>query len=182
MCKSQQPHPNHRQNIDKPHRFTRVKGGRTSLDLPDYSPFEHSRSAADWRSSPMRIDTPPATEADRDLSRCCFRRQSTEQRVSLACMAGRKAKYPTRRERIIHCTANARKSEVAGFIERYYHSLHPEWAERPQLSPSWVRSRLGADRPAYLPFVILPCHGGCCCCCKVRFVHLGGQGPNQTKS
>ena len=88
LCKSQQPHPNHRQNIDKPHRFTRVKGGRTSLDLPDYSPFQHSRSAADWRSSPMRIDTPPATEADRDLSRCCFRRQSTEQRVSLACMAG----------------------------------------------------------------------------------------------
>ena len=44
------------------------------LHSTNYPLFQHSVSAMNTRSPPMRIDTPQVIRADRDLSHWCFRR------------------------------------------------------------------------------------------------------------
>ena len=62
-------------NKSKPHRLTRAwREGENKLHSPNYPLFQHSVSAMNTRSPPMRIDTPQVIRADRDLSHWCFRR------------------------------------------------------------------------------------------------------------
>ena len=95
---------NHRTSR-KPHRLTRAwREGENKLHSPNYPLFQHSVSAMNTRSPPMRIDTPQVIRADRDLSHWWCRRQFN--RAMSESGVHDKRKYPTRWEMTIHYTAN----------------------------------------------------------------------------
>ena len=67
--KGENEHHQQPSNKSKPHRLTRAwREGENKLHSPNYPLFQHSVSAMNTRSPPMRIDTPQVTSADRDLS------------------------------------------------------------------------------------------------------------------
>ena len=73
--KGENEHHQQPSNKLKPHRLTCAwREGENKLHSPNYPLFQHSVSAMNTRSPPMRIDTPQVIRADRDLSHWCFRR------------------------------------------------------------------------------------------------------------
>ena len=67
--KGENEHHQQPSNKSKPHRLTRAwREGENKLHSPNYPLFQHSVSAMNTRSPPMRIDTPQVIRADRDLS------------------------------------------------------------------------------------------------------------------
>ena len=73
--KGENEHHQQPSNKSKPHRLTRAwREGENKLHSPNYPLFQHSVSAMNTRSPPMRIDTPQVIRADRDLSHWCCRR------------------------------------------------------------------------------------------------------------
>ena len=103
--KGENEHHQQPSNKSKPHRLTRAwREGENKLHSPNYPLFQHSVSAMNTRSPPMRIDTPQVIRADRDLSHWCFRRQFN--RAMSESGVHDKRKYPTRWEMTIHYTAN----------------------------------------------------------------------------
>ena len=67
--KGENEHHQQPSSKSKPHRLTRAwREGENKLHSPNYPLFQHSISAMNTRSPPMRINTPQVIRADRDLS------------------------------------------------------------------------------------------------------------------
>ena len=138
--KGENKHHQQPSSKSKPHRLTRAwREGENKLRSPNYPLFQHSVSAMNTRSPPMRIDTPQVTSADRDLSHWCFRRQFN--RAMSESGVHDKREYPTRWEMTIHYTANDyslfkakqskayRRKQSSWDCIACHLSLHPEWAK-----------------------------------------------------
>ena len=138
--KGENEHHQQPSNQSKPHRLTRAwREGENKLHSPNYPLFQHSVSAMNTRSPPMRIDTPQVIRADRDLSHWCCRRQFN--RAMSESGVHDKREYPTRWEMTIHYTANDyllfkamqskayRRKQSSWDCIACHHSLHPEWAK-----------------------------------------------------
>ena len=171
--KGENEHHQQPSNKSKPHRLTRAwREGENKLHSPNYPLFQHSISAMNTRSPPMRIDTPQVIRADRDLSHWCFRRQFNRAMSESGVHDNRK--YPTRWEMTIHYTANDyslfkvkqsksyRRKQSSWNCIACHLSLHPEWAKDLRFAQTgfgvwlWICLLLSAFSLPFLLSLLLP--------------------------